>query len=176
MTGAPHGMWGIPVSSQTSRRSSSPTARWPVGSDCPNPRQETPPHRNYRLESNPAVRKDSGLLGDRNRPRRSSVSGHTIVLVVDEHRHRRPSLVGAHRSGGGGRGAQWSPTHRGAHPGPHAVGTTWRETRSMMGKSETQEMTVAVVQPPNRTVVTAEAAGVHYTTEFTLSGQSATGR
>ena len=53
-------------------------------------------------------------------------------------------------------------------PGPYAVGTTWRETRSMMGKSETQEMTVAVVQPPNRTVVTAEAAGVHYTTEFTL--------
>ncbi len=53
-------------------------------------------------------------------------------------------------------------------PSPDAVGTTWRETRSMMGKSETQEMTVAVVQPPNRTVVTAEAAGVHYTTEFTL--------
>lgn len=53
--------------------------------------------------------------------------------------------------------------------GPYAVGTRWRETRYMLGKSETQEMQVTVVEPPHRTVITAEAGGVHYTTEFTVS-------
>ena len=53
-------------------------------------------------------------------------------------------------------------------PGPYAVGTTWRETRSMMGRTETQEMTVETVEPPHRTVIVATASGVHYTTEFTV--------
>lgn len=53
-------------------------------------------------------------------------------------------------------------------PGPYAVGTTWRETRSMMGRTETQEMTVDTVEPPHRTVIVAAASGVRYTTEFTV--------
>lgn len=53
--------------------------------------------------------------------------------------------------------------------GPYAVGTRWRETRTMMGKSETQEMQVTEAEPPSRTVITAEAGGVHYTTVFTVT-------
>lgn len=53
--------------------------------------------------------------------------------------------------------------------GPYAVGTTWRETRGMFGKSETQEMSVAEADAPHRTVVTASAGGVDYTTTFTVS-------
>jgi carbon monoxide dehydrogenase subunit G len=57
--------------------------------------------------------------------------------------------------------------------GPYAVGTTWRETRTMMGRSETQQMQVTVVEPPHRTVITAQAGGVEYTTEFTVRADGA---
>jgi carbon monoxide dehydrogenase subunit G len=57
--------------------------------------------------------------------------------------------------------------------GPYAVGTTWRETRTMMGRAETQEMCVTVVDPPHRTVITAQAGGVTYTTEFTVHATEA---
>lgn len=51
-------------------------------------------------------------------------------------------------------------------PGPYAVGTRWRETRRMFGKEETQEMWVAEVDAPRRTVVRAQDKGVDYVTVF----------
>jgi len=53
--------------------------------------------------------------------------------------------------------------------GPYRVGTRWRETRRMLGKEATELMQVTVVEEPTRTVVEADASGVHYVTEFTLS-------
>lgn len=52
--------------------------------------------------------------------------------------------------------------------GPYAVGTRWRETRTMLGKSSTQEMWVAENDPWRRTVIRSEAGGASYTTEFLL--------
>lgn len=52
--------------------------------------------------------------------------------------------------------------------GPYAVGTRWRETRTMMGGSETEEMWVAEVDEPRSTVIRAEARGATYVTTFTL--------
>lgn len=53
--------------------------------------------------------------------------------------------------------------------GPYAAGTRWRETRTMFGKEETQEMWVAESQPPWRTVVRAEDKGVAYVTVFEVA-------
>jgi carbon monoxide dehydrogenase subunit G len=52
--------------------------------------------------------------------------------------------------------------------GPYTVGTRWRETRKVLGKAETEEMWVAEVEPPVRTVVRSAGAGVDYVTTFTL--------
>ena len=52
--------------------------------------------------------------------------------------------------------------------GPYGVGTTWRETRRMFGKEDTQQMQVTLAEEPIRTVVEADSSGVHYVTEFTL--------
>jgi carbon monoxide dehydrogenase subunit G len=52
--------------------------------------------------------------------------------------------------------------------GPYAVGTRWRETRTMFGTKATEEMWVTAVDAPHRTVVEAESAGAHYTTVFTI--------
>lgn len=49
------------------------------------------------------------------------------------------------------------------------VGTTWRESRRLFGREETQEMTVSEVIPRQRTTVTAATGGVDYTTVFTLA-------
>ncbi|MGO1583984.1 MAG: SRPBCC family protein, partial [Actinomycetaceae bacterium] len=51
--------------------------------------------------------------------------------------------------------------------GPYAVGTRWRETRTVMGGSETEEMWVAEVDEPRSTVIRAEARGAVYGTTFT---------
>lgn len=53
--------------------------------------------------------------------------------------------------------------------GPYAVGTRWLETRTMMGRAETHEMTVTEAVAPQRTVVTAVTDGVRYTTTMELS-------
>lgn len=52
--------------------------------------------------------------------------------------------------------------------GPYGVGTRWRETRKMMGGSETEEMAVVVVDAPRRTAIRSEARGAVYGTTFTL--------
>ncbi|MEV0687187.1 SRPBCC family protein [Nocardia sp. NPDC050378] len=51
----------------------------------------------------------------------------------------------------------------------YAVGTRWRETRKVFGKEATEEMTVAEVEPLQRTVILAESGGMRYRSEFTLA-------
>ncbi|MCA4133124.1 SRPBCC family protein [Arthrobacter sp. M4] len=52
--------------------------------------------------------------------------------------------------------------------GPYGEGTRWKETRSMMGRSETVEMWVADVEPRRSTTVKAVQGGADYTSRFTL--------
>lgn len=62
-------------------------------------------------------------------------------------------------------------------PGPYAIGTRWRETRRMMGASDTQEQLVVENDPLRRTVTEAVDGGTRYRTELTLEpvdGGSAT--
>ncbi|MEV7617949.1 SRPBCC family protein [Streptomyces sp. NPDC089799] len=54
-------------------------------------------------------------------------------------------------------------------PGPFGVGTRWRETRRMFGKSATEEMRVTVCDAPVRYVTEAENHGMHYFSEFRLT-------
>ena len=52
--------------------------------------------------------------------------------------------------------------------GPYREGTRWKETRSMMGKSETVEMWVSQADAPLSTTVKALQGGADYTTQMTL--------
>lgn len=52
--------------------------------------------------------------------------------------------------------------------GPYRVGTRWRETRRLLGATDTEELWVSVVEENRRTVVEAESRGTHYTTTITL--------
>ncbi|MFF0479278.1 SRPBCC family protein [Streptomyces sp. NPDC004284] len=49
------------------------------------------------------------------------------------------------------------------------VGTRWRETRRMLGKEATEEMTVTECEPPDRYVTVADSHGMHYVSELTLT-------
>jgi uncharacterized protein YndB with AHSA1/START domain len=49
-----------------------------------------------------------------------------------------------------------------------AVGTTWRETRKMFGKDETQTLAVTACDPPASATVSSKQAGVLYRTDYTL--------
>ncbi len=62
-----------------------------------------------------------------------------------------------------------------AGPEPLGVGTRWRETRTMMGKSATEEMWVTAVDPGKSYTVAAESAGAAYESTFhvTPSGAAA---
>lgn len=53
--------------------------------------------------------------------------------------------------------------------GPYDVGTRWRETRTMMGRTETHELEVTESVPPRRTVVTTRTGGTVYTSTMRLS-------
>lgn len=53
--------------------------------------------------------------------------------------------------------------------GPYAVGTRWRETRTMMGRSVTEEMWVSACDPLRSTRVSAESGGARFATDFTLT-------
>jgi hypothetical protein len=58
--------------------------------------------------------------------------------------------------------------------GPYAVGTRWKETRTMMGRSETVEMWVSQSEAPSNgragsTTVKALQGGADYTTRFALA-------
>lgn len=61
--------------------------------------------------------------------------------------------------------------------GPYAVGTRWRETRRMMGSSDTQEMVVVDNDPLRRTVLEAVDGSTTYRTVLvleSLDGSAAT--
>ena len=53
--------------------------------------------------------------------------------------------------------------------GPYGEGTRWKETRTMMGRSETVEMWVAQADPPRSTTVKALQGGADYTSRFSLA-------
>ncbi|MDZ4092601.1 MAG: SRPBCC family protein [Arthrobacter sp.] len=53
--------------------------------------------------------------------------------------------------------------------GPYGEGTRWKETRTMMGKSETVEMWVSQADSPRSTTVKALQGGADYTSRFTLA-------
>ena len=57
--------------------------------------------------------------------------------------------------------------------GPVAVGTRFRETRTMFGKSGTEEMTVAELDAPHRLVLTAYNHGTAYRAEHLFAPQDA---
>ncbi len=50
-----------------------------------------------------------------------------------------------------------------------AVGTRWRETRTMFGKEATEVMWVTAMDPGRDYVVEAESRGVHYRSELGVS-------
>ncbi|MET1022462.1 MAG: SRPBCC family protein, partial [Arthrobacter sp.] len=50
--------------------------------------------------------------------------------------------------------------------GPYGEGTRWKETRTMMGRSETVEMWVSQAEPPRSTTVKARQGGADYTSRF----------
>jgi len=57
--------------------------------------------------------------------------------------------------------------------GPYAVGTRWKETRTMMGRAETVEMWVSQSEAPSNgrgsTTVKAVQGGADYTSRFALA-------
>lgn len=53
--------------------------------------------------------------------------------------------------------------------GPYGEGTRWKETRTMMGRSETVEMRVTQADPPRSTTVQAHQGGADYTSRFGLA-------
>ena len=55
--------------------------------------------------------------------------------------------------------------------GPYGEGTRWKETRTMMGRSETVEMWVDQADPPRSTTVKALQGGADYTSRFSLAGR-----
>lgn len=55
--------------------------------------------------------------------------------------------------------------------GPYGEGTRWKETRKMLGRSETVEMWVAQADPPRSTTVKAVQGGADYSTRFSLSAR-----
>jgi len=54
------------------------------------------------------------------------------------------------------------------NPGAFKVGTTWRETRTLHGKTAVEQMTVTVCEPPTHYLVEAQSRGTHYRSEFTF--------
>jgi len=58
-------------------------------------------------------------------------------------------------------------------PGPVAAGTRFRETRKMLGKEASEEMTVAEFEPPRRYVLLAESHGSRYRSELRFEPQGA---
>jgi len=58
-------------------------------------------------------------------------------------------------------------------PGPVAVGTRFRETRTMFGREESEEMEIAELSPPGRFVLTAESHGTRYQAEHTFAPDGA---
>lgn len=56
-----------------------------------------------------------------------------------------------------------------AGPNPIELGTSWRETRSMFGRSATEEMTVTGLIPGEQYTVTSQAHNAVYTSTLTVT-------
>ena len=54
-------------------------------------------------------------------------------------------------------------------PGPFGVGTRWRETRRVFGRSATEEMTVTAVEPHRSYTTEASGPGVRYVSGFAFA-------
>ena len=54
-------------------------------------------------------------------------------------------------------------------PGGFGVGTRWRETRTMMGRSATEEMTVTAVEPQRSYTTEAVRPGVRYSSRVAVT-------
>ncbi len=57
-------------------------------------------------------------------------------------------------------------------PRPFGVGTRWRETRTVMGRSATEEMTVTEVAPQRSYRVEATSGGAHHVSTFAFAPSS----
>jgi carbon monoxide dehydrogenase subunit G len=53
--------------------------------------------------------------------------------------------------------------------GGFKVGATWRETRTLHGKTSVEQMTVTMCEPPNHYLIEAQSKGMHYKSEFTFT-------
>lgn len=51
---------------------------------------------------------------------------------------------------------------------PFGVGTRWRETRTMMGRAATEEMTITAVHPGRSYTAQAESSGMRYLTTWQI--------
>jgi len=58
-------------------------------------------------------------------------------------------------------------------PGAIGAGTRFRETRTMFGKTATEEMTVVEIEPPNRLLLAASNHGTQYRVEHKLAAAGA---
>jgi len=54
-------------------------------------------------------------------------------------------------------------------PGGFKVGATWRETRTLHGKTSVEQLTVTMSEPPSRYLIEAQSRGTHYKSEFTFT-------
>ena len=61
-------------------------------------------------------------------------------------------------------------------PGAPSIGSRFRETRTMFGRTATEEMTVAELDPPHRLVLTAFNHGTAYRAEHVLEAEGAGAR
>lgn len=56
--------------------------------------------------------------------------------------------------------------------GAFGVGTRWRETRTMLGKSATEDMTITDFDPPKAYTAEAESHGTHYVSRYEFQPES----
>lgn len=94
---------------------------------------------------------------------------HTTSLT--QHVHASPEKVWSVISDIPGSAATLSGVHsvQMLSDGPNGEGTRWKETRTMMGRSETVEMWVAQADPQRSTTVKALQGGADYTSRFSLA-------
>ncbi len=55
--------------------------------------------------------------------------------------------------------------------GPMALGTRWRETRTMFGREATEEMTISEFDPPRAYAATAASHGAEYYSRFDFAAE-----
>lgn len=53
-------------------------------------------------------------------------------------------------------------------PGPVGVGTRWKETRTMFGRSATEELEVAAFDPPHGYTIASESCGAAFECRFSF--------